>query len=175
MQPASPRPDEQRTAVTLTMHARPLWLGLCLAVLIVAADQISKAAALDSWFFPPRMIELTPFLNLVAVWNSGVSFGFLAGSAAAMPYILASLAGAVTVFLVAWLFRTRRYLVAIALGCVIGGAVGNVIDRLRFHAVVDFIDLHVAGYHWPAFNLADSTITIGVGLLLLDSFGSRTT
>ena len=148
-------------------------LGLFLAVAIVIADQATKTWALDVWFFPPRAIEVTSFFNLVAVWNTGVSFGFLAGESKFMPYILASFAATSTIALVVWLTRVEGKLIAGALGSVIGGAVGNIIDRLRFSAVVDFIDLHVAGFHWPAFNLADSAITIGVMLVLLDSFYRR--
>ena len=149
--------------------------GLALAVAIVVVDQISKAWALVTWFDPPRSIEVTPFFNLVAVLNTGVSFGFLSGDSSIMPYILAALATTIAAVLTVWLIRAPRRFVAIALGCVLGGAIGNIIDRLRFHAVIDFIDIHAAGYHWPAFNIADSAITIGVVLLIFDSFANRDT
>jgi signal peptidase II len=155
------------------MIARAPAVGFGLALVVAAADQASKVWALDGWFFPPRTIEVTSFLNMVAVWNSGVSFGFLAGHSEIMPFILAAFASAVAAGLAIWLIRARTALLATGLGLVIGGAVGNIVDRLRFQAVVDFIDFHIAGYHWPAFNLADSGITIGVGLLLLDSFVRR--
>jgi signal peptidase II len=155
------------------MIARASMFGFGLALVIGAADQLTKAWALDNWFFPSRSMEVTPFLNMVAVWNSGVSFGLLAGYSEMMPYILAVFASAVALGMAIWLTRARTRLLATGLGLVIGGAVGNIIDRIRFHAVVDFIDVHVAGYHWPAFNLADSAITVGVALLLLDSFVRR--
>lgn len=155
------------------MIARVSILGFGIAAAVAVADQASKAWALETWFFPPRVIEVTSFFNWVAVWNSGVSFGFLAGHSEMMPYILAGFAAAVALGLAIWLTRARTLLLTNGLGLVIGGAVGNIIDRVRFHAVVDFIDIHVAGYHWPAFNLADSAITIGVCLLLLDSFVRR--
>lgn len=155
------------------MIARAPAIGFGLALVIAAADQASKVWALDGWFFPPRAIEVTSFLNMVAVWNSGVSFGFLAGHSEVMPYILATFASLVAAGMAIWLTRARTALLATGLGLVIGGAVGNIVDRLRFQAVIDFIDVHVAGYHWPAFNLADSAITVGVGLLLLDSFVRR--
>jgi signal peptidase II len=155
------------------MIAKVPMIGFGLALAIAVADQATKVWALEGWFFPPRVIEVTSFLNMVAVWNSGVSFGFLAGHSEIMPYILAAFASAVAVGMAIWLTRARTGLLGTGLGLVIGGAVGNIIDRLRFQAVVDFIDVHVAGYHWPAFNLADSAITIGVGLLLLDSFVRR--
>jgi signal peptidase II len=155
------------------MIAKPAVPGFGLALVTVAADQASKGWALETWFDPPRVLEITAFLNLVAVWNSGVSFGFLAGYSDTMPLILSVFAVAVAIGMSVWLLRTSVMLVAAGLGLVIGGAVGNVIDRLRFGAVVDFIDFHVAGFHWPAFNIADSAITVGVVLLLLDSFTRR--
>ena len=155
------------------MIARVSMFGFGLALVTGVADQLSKTWALDNWFFPPRAIEVTPFLNMVAVWNSGVSFGLLADHSEMMPYILVVLASAVSLSLAVWLTRAQTRLLATGLGLLIGGAVGNIIDRIRFHAVVDFIDVHVAGYHWPAFNLADSAITVGVTFLLLDSFVRR--
>ena len=155
------------------MIAKAPIVGLGLAACITVVDQATKAWALDGWFFPPRTIEVTSFFNLVAVWNSGISFGFLANHSEAMPYILAGFAIVVSLGLTIWLLRVHSRLLAAGLGLVIGGAVGNVIDRLRFQAVVDFIDLHAVGFHWPTFNVADAAITIGVGLLLLDSFSRR--
>jgi len=155
------------------MIARVSAMGFGLALVIAAVDQATKEWALENWFFPPRTIEVTGFLNMVAVWNSGVSFGFLAGYSESMPYILAAFAITVAAGMSIWLYRTRTRLLAIGLGLVIGGAIGNIIDRFRFQAVVDFIDFHVAGFHWPAFNVADSAITIGVVVLLVDSFVRR--
>ena len=155
------------------MIAKAPIVGLGLAACITVVDQATKVWALDGWFFPPRTIEVTSFFNLVAVWNSGISFGFLANHSEAMPYILTGFAIVVSLGLTIWLLRVHSRLLAAGLGLVIGGAVGNVIDRLRFQAVVDFIDLHAVGFHWPTFNVADAAITIGVGLLLLDSFSRR--
>ena len=155
------------------MIAKAPIVGLSLAACITVADQATKAWALNGWFFPPQTIEVTSFFNLVAVWNSGVSFGLLANHSEAMPYILTGFAIVVSLGLTVWLLRVQSRLLEVGLGLVIGGAFGNVIDRLRFQAVVDFIDLHAAGYHWPAFNVADAAVTIGVSLLLLDSFSRR--
>lgn len=143
--------------------------AVLLILLVIVADQATKAWALAGWFSPPQVIEVTPFLNLVPVWNTGVAFGFLAGDWPAMPLVLTGFSALVSLGLLAWLLRSRQRAVVIALAPVIGGAVGNIVDRLRFGAVIDFVDLHVAGLHWPAFNIADAGITIGVGLLLLDS------
>ena len=152
------------------MRLRPALDGAAPGVIVLVSDQVTKAWALEYWFDPPRLIEITSFFNLVPVWNTGVSFGLLSGYSDVMPWILAGLAALVSLALAGWLVMTDRRIVAIAVGLVIGGAVGNIIDRLQFRAVVDFIDLHVAGLHWPAFNIADAGITVGVVLLLLDSF-----
>jgi signal peptidase II len=113
-------------------------------------------------------VAVTPFLNLVVVWNRGVSFGMFASAAALMPWLLSGLALAVVVALGFWLRRVAHPLTGVALGLIIGGALGNVIDRVRFGAVVDFLDFHALGYHWPAFNVADSAICVGAALLLVD-------
>lgn len=122
---------------------------------------------------PPRVIPVLPFFNLVLVWNQGVSFG-LFGDGSAGPWLLVLLAAGIVAALVFWLRKADSLLSVAALGLVIGGAVGNVIDRLIHGAVVDFLDFHLAGWHWPAFNVADSAICIGVVMLLAESlFPSR--
>jgi signal peptidase II len=148
-------------------------LGLLVAVLVLLLDQASKWAILTLVMEPARQIELTPFFNLVLAWNRGVSFSLLAGDSAVMPYALAALALAASVALFWWLGRVGQVMLAAALGLVMGGAMGNAIDRLRFGAVMDFLDVHAAGYHWPAFNLADSGITVGVALILADGLFRR--
>ncbi|WP_319024885.1 signal peptidase II [Nisaea sediminum] len=149
---------------------RSLKLGGLLALLVVLADQSTKQWALSTLFQDGRIVEVTPFFNLVAVWNRGVSFGLMASDDPMTPYYLSAFALAVVIGLGIWLSKATSPLLRISLGLIIGGAIGNVIDRIRFHAVVDFIDWHVAGYHWPAFNIADSAISIGVVFLLFDSF-----
>ena len=149
---------------------RLLWQGLALAAVIVVLDQVTKLWALDALFDPPRRITLLPVLDLVPVWNSGVSFGMFSDGGETMRYVLTGFAAAVSVALVVWLSRVNERLVAGGLALIIGGAVGNVIDRLRFGAVVDFVLPHWQGWAWPAFNLADTAITFGVVLLLLDGF-----
>lgn len=116
---------------------------------------------------------LLPFANLVMVWNQGVSFGLFAGTGGQNPYILVGVATLITLSLLWWLANTRDRFVQSALVLIIAGAVANVHDRLRFGAVADFLDLHVAGYHWPAFNVADSAIVIGAVLLMLDALNLR--
>ena len=159
--------------------------GLGLAGLLVLLDQLSKWAMLEQVFgldylraeyaaFPwSQPIEVTGFFNLVTVWNRGVSFGLFANDHGAGPYILSGVAVLVSVVLVVLLRRTASLWLGLAYGIVIGGAIGNVVDRLRFGAVFDFLDFHLAGQHWPAFNLADSAIFIGVAMILLDGLVAR--
>ena len=145
-------------------------LGLAVAAVAVVLDQASK------FFFHDllvtggsRAIEVLPFFNLVTVWNYGISFGLFNTGSAGGSVIFVGLALAIVVALLIWLRSVTAPLIAVALGLVIGGAIGNVIDRLRFGAVFDFLDFHVAGWHWPAFNVADSAICVGVFLLCIDA------
>ena len=146
--------------------------ALPLAAAVIVLDQLSKwwiLALMD----PPREIAVTPFFNLVLAWNRGVSFSLFHSEAGHAPYILSAVALAVVAGLLWWLGRAERTLPILGIGLVVGGAIGNVIDRLRFGAVVDFLDIHAAGWHWPAFNLADSAITLGVAGLVVDGlFGA---
>ena len=150
-----------------------LRLGLLVAVPVVLLDLLTKWLVLAEFMESPRTIVVTGFFNLVLVWNRGVSFGMFNVDSAWGPIILSGLAIVISICLVIWLRRVASPLVATAIGLVLGGAIGNVIDRVRFGAVVDFLDFHVAGYHWPAFNVADSAISIGVALLLYDSLFER--
>jgi len=148
---------------------RPLVPGLGLAALVIILDQLTKAAILDrSDLVAGRWIEVAPFFNLVLVWNTGVSFGVLAGFAAWTPWVLTGLALAVAVALALWMRRADRVFLILGLGGVMGGAVGNAIDRMRFGGVVDFLDFHLAGVHFWAFNVADAAISVGVALLVID-------
>jgi signal peptidase II len=163
-----------------------LKLGLGLAAIVLLLDQATKwifyegLTGLSFWGGAPvplprgPIVEVTGFFNLVTVWNFGVSFGMFNRGSAESAWVFALIAGAITAGLVVWLARAPERLVGSALGLIIGGAIGNVIDRLRFGAVFDFLDFHVSGWHWPAFNVADAAITIGVFLLLLDAlFASK--
>jgi len=145
--------------------------GLGIAAVVLVADQASKAWLLDLMEANQfRMIEVTGFFNLVMVWNPGVSFGMFATGSEGTRWLLTAVALVISAGLVWWLRRQTAWLAVVAIGLVIGGALGNAIDRIVFGAVADFFDFHVAGWSWPAFNVADSAITVGVLLLLLDAF-----
>jgi signal peptidase II len=147
---------------------------LLLFATLLVLDQGTKQAVLAA-FANGGVLPVTPFLNLVLVWNPGVSFGMLAGLGDAQPGLLAAVTVAIVALLFVWLRREERRWPRTALVLVLAGAIGNLSDRVRFGAVVDFLDFHWAGYHWPAFNVADSAIVIGAGLLLLDGLVPRRT
>jgi signal peptidase II len=150
---------------------RYLRTGLVTAVLVLLADQASKWAILSPIDLPRRgQIVLAPVLNLSMVWNRGVTFGLLNGFGEWGHLLLAGLAICVVAALGLWLRRAESRLAAAALGAIAGGAIGNVIDRLRFGSVVDFIDAHVGSLHWYVFNVADAAIVCGVAALVLDNF-----
>jgi len=144
--------------------------GLTTALIVVVLDQLSKAAVLA--MFAGRILGdreiVTSFFNLALTYNRGISFGLFNGGAGVNALIFSLAAAAIIGDLVYWLRRAASPFLAVAIGMIIGGAVGNVIDRLRLGAVVDFLDFHVDAFHWPAFNLADSAICIGVIAMLLD-------
>jgi signal peptidase II len=146
--------------------------GLALAAAVVAVDQLTKWWIVFTVMRPPRVIEVTPFLNLVLGWNFGISFGMLNSIPALNNWLLPLVTVAITGGMVFWLFRENRRWTVIGLGLIIGGALGNLVDRLRFGAVADFLDVHAFGYHWPAFNGADSAITVGAIVVILESLFS---
>jgi signal peptidase II len=149
------------------------WLGL--AGLVFLLDQASKLWVLGSFALHERL-AVTSFFNLVLVYNPGASFSFLADAGGWQRWFFVVLALGISAWLVVMLRRhASERLLPAALALVLGGALGNVIDRLRFGAVVDFLDFHFAGWHWPAFNVADSAITVGVVLLLWQQFTHKDT
>lgn len=140
--------------------------GFLLAAIIAACDQWSKAFVIycaSGMVFP---VTILPFFNIVLLFNKGVSFGMLSGAGNWVNLLLPLLLGVIVLILIIWLLRTNAASVALALGFIIGGAAGNLIDRMRSGAVTDFLDFHVWHYHWPAFNVADSAIFIGVVIFL---------
>ena len=145
-----------------------MWLGV--AAIIVLLDQLSKITL-------SRLIEyghseaVTSFFNLVMVYNKGAAFSFLADQQGWQRYFFAGISIAASLLII-WMLRRNpaQKLFCWALSLILGGAIGNLIDRLAYGHVIDFLDVHIAGWHWPAFNIADSAITIGAVLFVLDEF-----
>lgn len=142
------------------------WLGL--ALLIFMIDQLTKVLILGS-FEHGQAKTITSFFNLVRVHNSGAAFSFLADASGWQRWFFTAIAVAATI-LILYLLRAHptQKLFCFALACVLGGAVGNAVDRLLHGHVIDFLDFHWAGWHFPAFNVADSSITLGAACLILD-------
>ena len=147
------------------------WFGLAAAVIV--ADQIVKAVVLRA-FAPGEQRVVTDFFNLVLVFNKGAAFSLFAQAPGWQAPLLTAFA-VVASLVVGWfiLRDPRKNLFCLGLGLILGGALGNVIDRLRFGQVVDFLDFHAFGWHWPAFNVADSAISIGAVILILEGFVGR--
>jgi signal peptidase II len=144
------------------------WRWFVLAAAVVVADQATKAMVLAR-FRPGEGLVVTPNFNLVLVYNKGAAFSFLSDAPGWQTPLLVGFA-VVAITVVAYLLwrSPQRRVLSAGLALILGGALGNVIDRLRFGQVVDFLDLHAGGWHWPAFNVADSAITVGAVLLILD-------
>jgi signal peptidase II len=145
-----------------------MWRWLLLAGGVVALDQSSKFVAVAA-LAGKSPVEVMPFFNLVLVYNRGAAFSFLAGAGGWQRELFTAIAVIASLWIV-WLLRrySQQTLFCLALSLVLGGAVGNVIDRVMIGAVVDFLDFHAWGWHWPAFNVADSAITCGAVLLVWD-------
>lgn len=160
------------------------WVGVLIALIVIAKDQLIKWLVIvrlfqhhnphflgwltqkaDRFQEPPH--NVTDFFNIVMVWNQGVSFGMLQTSQENMVYILSGTALAIAIGFFIWLWREPLPMHALCVGLITGGALSNVLDRLRFGAVADFFDFHIGEHHWPAFNVADSAIVLGVVLLLI--------
>ncbi|MDR1228988.1 MAG: signal peptidase II [Azoarcus sp.] len=147
------------------------WLALI--ALVTALDQITKELVLAR-FAHGEHLEVTRFFDLVLAFNPGAAFSFLAGQPGWQRWFFAALAIAVCAWLLALIWQQRRErLLPAAFSLIVGGAIGNVIDRLAYGAVVDFLSFHAGSHYWPAFNLADSAITLGVGLMLFAQFRGK--
>lgn len=136
--------------------------ALVLAISVAGVDQLAKAWARTL----TGPVQIAPFLNLDLSFNRGVTFGFLSADGETGRWLLVALTGAVAAAVLTAAWRTRRPALALALGAIAGGALGNIADRIRRGAVTDFIDLHVGDWRWPTFNLADAAIVCGVAALL---------
>ena len=167
----STKPLASKHELEPSVHRLKLF-GICLASAWFLIDQATKWWILEYAMNPPEMLSIAPFFNLMLGWNSGVSFGILGGQELP-PWTLALFSGTVAAALIVWLLRTHDRLVATGLALIVGGALGNTLDRVRHGAVTDFLDFHLAGWHWPAFNMADVGVVCGAALLMLDGFVRR--
>ena len=136
----------------------------------LAVDLVTKWLILNVVMVPPRTIEIAPFFNLTLGFNTGVSFGMFREFFLDRPLMLAGIKMVIVAGLLLWAMRTPKPLEMVGLGLIAGGAMGNIVDRISQGAVTDFLDFHVGRWHWPAFNMADTMITIGVVLLIAGSF-----
>ncbi len=141
-------------------------LGLVIGIVLL--DQVTKHYIVSLFSFVQKDITLTPFLNLTLTWNVGISFGMFNIPSSFVKYVLLILVIGITLTLVVWVVINKDAYQRLFLTFIIAGAIGNIIDRFYFGAVVDFIDVHVLGYHWPAFNIADAFISIGAILLFFN-------
>ncbi len=149
------------------MH-KILWLSLSLVIITI--DQLTKMWAVKTLSYGYPM-EVLPFVNFTLLHNTGAAFSFLADAGGWQRWLFMGLAIIISIGLVIWLLRlsVQQLGLAIALALILGGALGNLIDRVIYGYVVDFIDVYYQTWHWPAFNVADSAITIGVTILLIDA------
>ena len=155
----------------MTRRSTRLLIAGAAALLAFLVDQATKLWALEALWPPYQVVvEVLPVWNLRLGFNTGVTFGMFADSAAGAVWLLVSIKLAGVAWLLMWLRRAANRTEATAIGLIIGGAIGNIADRLRIGAVTDFIDAHYGGWHWPTFNMADVAIVCGVTLLVLTSF-----
>jgi signal peptidase II len=147
------------------------WFAVAAAIIL--ADRVTKLWVLEV-FAPGERLQITGFFNMVLVFNKGAAFSFLAGASGWQTPVFATISAVASILLTVLILRhTANRMLCASLALILGGALGNLWDRLLWGHVVDFLDFHAAGWHWPAFNVADSAITIGAGLLILESFVRR--
>ena len=145
---------------------------LILIPLFIFLDQLSKNWMLSNVFDSQRIIEINKYLNFVPVWNKGISFGMLSNFMNINFFMIIVTSG-ILLFLISWFVKTESRNLSLSLSFIISGAIGNLVDRLNHKAVVDFIDIHIGNHHWPAFNFADSYITIGAFIYVFTIFTSQ--
>ncbi len=142
-------------------------IGLIIAFLIIILDQITKYFVMD--YLLGGFVTITSFFNLVHVFNTGISFSLLSNNTSWAPLVFSLVGSLIVLLLIFWLYKSENRTHATGLGLIIGGALGNIIDRLVHGAVFDFLDFHLYDYHFPAFNVADMSISVGVFIVIVDS------
>jgi signal peptidase II len=158
-------------AVIATAQSKVRLIGGASAFLMLLVDQAHKLWMLNVYDIVSRQpVQVLPFFDLVMAWNKGVSYSLFEADSDLERYLLLAVTTAATLFLAGWLWRAQTRLSGLALGLIIGGAIGNGIDRMAYGAVADFFHFHVGTFSWYVFNLADIGIVAGVGLLLYESF-----
>lgn len=187
--PAKKQQDAPNACQTSCDSRRLVWLFLSLTIIIT--DQLSKWLVVEhiispavngengvgfiQWYLQqPHIIEsvalrVTSFFNIVIAWNTGVSFSLFNDMGLMGVYFLIAIALSITIIFCYWLMHSTHWIYGLGYALVIGGALGNVVDRARFGSVIDFLDIHAYGYHWPAFNVADISIVSGIGILIIVS------
>lgn len=144
--------------------------ALLAAAVVLAADQASKQATLAFFDGKPKLsVELTSFFNYVLAWNKGVSFSMFHSDGPLTPWILIAVSLAICAVVFRWMKAEKDPFIRLSFGLILGGAIGNVVDRAHYGAVIDFLDFYWGRYHWPAFNVADSAICTGAGFILIKS------
>lgn len=146
---------------------------LLISALVIVLHQLAQIVVFDMIEAHGGQIQVLPFFNFVEVWNSGVSFGMFSNLTYGR-WILSVISATITLFLLGWLLQAPSPWIASALGLMIGGAVGNLIDRVRFGAVADYLDFHAFGHRWPAFNITDIAICVGAFFLVADGLLRKT-
>jgi len=154
-------------------HLTKCRAGYLTAIIMIIADQFTKLLIIEYLMIPPRIIYINEYFNLVLTWNNGISFGLFNNDSKFNALVISVIGIGIVLFLIGLLSRAETKKLKIGLGLIIGGAIGNIIDRGIYGAVMDFLDIHIGNYHWPAFNIADSCITIGAIILVIDSLFSQ--
>lgn len=150
-----------------------LHTSLAIALIILVVDLLTKRWVESSLFFG-QQIPITSFFNLVLTYNAGAAFSFLSEESGWQRWFLSSIAVGASVFIVYLLHKNKdQKLLCVSLSMILGGALGNLWDRITLGHVVDFLDFYVGSYHWPAFNVADAAIVVGAGLLIIESFQNK--
>lgn len=150
-----------------------LHTSLAIALIILVVDLLTKRWVESSLFFG-QQIPITSFFNLVLAYNSGAAFSFLSDAGGWQRWFLSSIAAGASIFIVYLLHKNKdQKLLCVSLSMILGGALGNLWDRITLGHVVDFLDFYVGNYHWPAFNVADAAIVVGAGLLIIESFQNK--